>query len=124
MINIEPNEANTCLLFSIKVIVSNILMLSEICLSQDVPVLLLGVPNTSIYKEQPEASQRRIEVNKMLKEKTKNEKKIAFLECPIEFDDKNLKYFDPDTVHFSKEGYKYLGQLLAEPLKAFLAINV
>ena len=60
----------------------------------------------------------------MLKARTKNKKKIAFLDCPIELEDKNMKYFDPDTVHLSKEGYTYLGQLLAEHLKTFLAINV
>ena len=109
--------------FPIKGIVSNILTLADICLSRDVPVLLLGVPNTSIYNDEPQPSVRRTEVNQMLKAKTKNKKKVAYLDCPIEFEDKNMKYFDPDTVHFSKEGYTYLGQLLAEPIQTFLAIN-
>jgi lysophospholipase L1-like esterase len=50
----------------------------------------------------------------MLEEKASNESNLFhYIPCPVTFE-KNSKYFDSDGLHFSEDGYKQLGKLLAE----------
>jgi lysophospholipase L1-like esterase len=59
----------------------------------------------------------------MLEEKSSlNESNLFhYIPCPITFE-RNSKYFDSDGLHFSEDGYKQLGKLLAEHVLKFLKI--
>ncbi len=46
---------------------------------------------------------------------------MIYIECPFQFEN-NSKYYDSDTLHFSKEGYDHLGKFLADPVKRKLNI--
>jgi hypothetical protein len=46
---------------------------------------------------------------------------MLYVEFPFKFEE-NSKYFDPDKLHFSKEGYNHLGKFLADPAKKILKV--
>ena len=101
-------------IFSFQTIFNNLAKVIDMSTARQVPVLSIGIPDSAYQAESPRARSKRDGVNRMLEEKALNEPDLLhYIPCPIPFEE-NSKYFDPDGLHFSKEGYKQFGKLLAE----------
>jgi lysophospholipase L1-like esterase len=96
--------------------------LIEISTDRGIPVLSIGIPDSDYLTQSVRARSRRDGVNRMLEEKSLKESNLLhYIPCPITFEE-NSKFFDSDGLHFSKEGYKELGKLLADHVIKILDI--
>jgi lysophospholipase L1-like esterase len=82
--------------------------------------LSIGIPGSRYQNENPIAGQMARYINNALKEFASSDPRISYVDFPTPFQENDNKWH-PDGLHMSGEGYKFLGEALAEPVMEILA---
>ncbi len=88
---------------------------------EGVHTLALSIPPSGWQKQSTEARNLAQEVNQSLKVYAENNvEKMTFTNFPIQEFDPTSGFWAPDGLHFSPQGYAYIGNQLALPVKNIL----
>ena len=82
--------------------------------------LSIGIPGSRYQNENPIAGQMASYINNALKEFASSDPRISYVDFPTPFQENDNKWH-PDGLHMSGEGYKFLGEALAESVMEILA---
>ena len=95
-----------------KDILANLKFLHSMVVERSMSLLAVGIPESGFVVSNEDAARRRSEVNMALKGEMESLQNGTYVDCPLKYS-RDSPHFDYDGLHFSEEGYKYLGQTLA-----------
>ena len=81
--------------------------------SKKIALLAIGIPDSAYINFNEDAARRRSEVNNALKSEMEATENGTYVDCPLKFSE-DSPHFDYDGLHFSEEGYKFLGESLVD----------
>ena len=80
-------------------------------------VIAIGIPDSAFQSHSPDAKRRRDLVNQRLEDYASDSNGfVRYFPCPVVYS-RDSRNFEPDGLHFSEEGYKFLASQLLKIVK-------
>lgn len=108
---------------SVNDISESIIGLHKLCYDENVPnTIAISIPSSGYQSMNQEAAEKAYQINQKIKTFCDSEPRASYFSFPFEFE-RNGEKWSPDGLHFSQNGYQFLGESLAPLVEQIILQN-